>query len=173
MPSGNITTHLNTCLLQAVVDPLNNRTTYAYGRFPTPISVQNALNYLTTFTLDNMGYQVAVTDALGYSVTTIYNPAHQRIASQDQLGFLTTYGFDNGGRPQTVQNARGYVTTTVYNARDAIARIDALGNRWTTVYDALARSIASVTPLGFTNTTVYDAASKSPPASMRDFNRIS
>ena len=38
----------DSCLLQAVVDPLNNRTTYTYGRYANKTSETDALGRITT-----------------------------------------------------------------------------------------------------------------------------
>ena len=158
-PLNETTTYIyETCLLQATVTPLNLRTTNAYDRYNNLTSKQNPLGYVWTYLFDNVGSPIGTIDPVGNQTTTTWNSASQKVADFDQLGYGTTYGYDNANRQLTVQNARNYVTTTIWNARDAIARQDALGTRWTAVFDPQDRQISSISPLGIVSTTVYDAA---------------
>ena len=129
-PTGAVTSFIySTCLLQAVVNPLNQRTTWTYGRYANKLTQVDALGFVTSWNYDNQGFPLSTQDALGNLSSTIYNAARQRIADQDQLGNLTSYGFDNSGRQVSTLNARNNLSTMVYNARnDVVSHIDALNN---------------------------------------------
>ena len=157
--NSEVTRYLyDNCLLQAVIDNLQQRTTYSYGRYENRLTAQNALGFVWTYLWDSMGYQTGTIFPDGSQTTTIYNRAKQKIADVDQLGFYTTYSYDTSGRPLVVQNARGYLTTNIWNARDIVATQDALGYFWTTTFDALDRTVAQISPLGYAQTTVFDSA---------------
>ncbi len=146
------------CLLQAEVNPLNQRTTYTYGRFNRRTLVENALGFVTTTNYDSMGYPIAFIDANGNVNTTTYDLAHRVIAQTDPLGYVTTFGYDSAGRQNQVTNPLGFITTSVFSARDLIASIDALGNRTSYSYDAMARRTAIEDPRGYRSTSQYDLA---------------
>ena len=159
-PTGATTTFIyNTCLLQAVVNPLNQRTTWTYGRYANKLTQQDALGNVTSWNYDNQGYVLSTQDALGNLATIVYNTARQKIADQDPLGKLTSYAYDTNGRLASILDARGNISTTVYNARnDVVSRVDALGNVTGFFYDNVGRQIAVLNALSFLSTTVYDAA---------------
>jgi YD repeat-containing protein len=77
-PTGAITTFIfTTCLLQAVVNPLNQRTSWTYGRYSNRLTEVNALNQVTSWNYDNQGFVLSTQDALGNFSTVIYNAARQ------------------------------------------------------------------------------------------------
>ena len=106
-PAGAASTYIfSTCLLQAVVDPLGNRTSYTYGRYANKLTQVNALNQVTSWEYDNQGFLTDTVDALGNRTSILYNTARQKIADQDQLGNRTSYSYDNSGRPVSIMDAR-------------------------------------------------------------------
>jgi YD repeat-containing protein len=75
----------------ASVDPLGNRTSYAY---------------------DNVGNQTSVTNPLGFITTSVYSANSNRMsASVDPLGNRTTYSYDLAGQQTSRQDARGNRTS--------------------------------------------------------------
>jgi len=145
------------CLLVASVNPLNERTTFAYNRFHSRETVMNPLGFVSTMVYDNMNRPLAAINALGFRTTQVYLGS-RKVADMDALGYLTSYSYDVSNRPSAVQDARGNVWTNVFDARNLVARMDPLGNLSTSVYDKVGRQIASVSPLGLRSTSVYDAA---------------
>ncbi|MCE2938164.1 MAG: SEC-C metal-binding domain-containing protein [Armatimonadota bacterium] len=81
--------------MTASVDPLGNRTSYAY---------------------DNAGNQTSVTNPLGFITTSVYSANSNRMsASVDPLGNRTTYSYDLAGQQTSRQDARGNRITYSYD----------------------------------------------------------
>jgi YD repeat-containing protein len=156
--NGARTTYVwDSCLLVAVANPLNERTSYTYNRFKSRESQMDPLGFVTTFLFDEMNRPSGMMDALGNLSTVVYS-LNRKVGDVDALGNRTTYGYDVANRLTSVQDPRGYVYTNVYDNRDLVARMDPLGNLTTSVFDALGRQVASVSPMGFRTTQVFDAA---------------
>ena len=156
--NGARTTYVwDSCLLAAVVNPLNERASYTYNRFKSRVTEQNPLGYVTTYNFDAMNRPMGMMDALG-NVSTVHYSLNRKVADENALGYRTTYGYDFSNRLTSVQDPRGYVWTNVYDNRDLVARMDPLGNLATSVFDKVGRQVASVSPMGFRTTQVFDAA---------------
>ena len=81
--------------MTASVDPLGNRTSYAY---------------------DYAGNQTSVTNPLGFITTLVYSANSNRMsASVDPLGNRTTYSDDLAGPQTSRQDARGNRITDSYD----------------------------------------------------------
>ncbi len=155
---GSRTTYVwDSCMMVAVANPLNERTTYSYNRFGSRETVMNPLGVVSTQLYDSMNRPLATVDALGNRTTNVYT-GNLKTAEIDALSNQTDFEYDVAARLTTVIVARGNPWVNAYEARNLIARIDPLGNRSTTVYDALNRQVAGVSPLGLRTTSVYDAA---------------
>ncbi len=159
-PAGKTTTSVyDACLLVSVINPLNEPTTFTYGRFGNKLTEEDPLGNVTTWAYDNMGFLESVTDPMGNVSSVAYDAARRRTADIDALGNRTSYPYDDTGRRVAVQDARGNRTTTVYDARnDVTAIIDAKGYRTTFGYDAMGRRITVQDSLGRVSTTSYDDA---------------
>ncbi|KAA0239717.1 MAG: RHS repeat protein [Armatimonadetes bacterium] len=156
--NGARTTYVwDSCLLVAVANPLNERTSYTYSRFKSRITEQNPLGFVTTYNFDNMNRPSGMMDALG-NLTTVHYSLNRKVADENALGFRTSYTYDFSNRLTGVQDPRGNVWTSVYDNRDLVARMDPQGNLATSVFDKVGRQTASVSPLGFRTTQVFDAA---------------
>jgi YD repeat-containing protein len=156
--NGARTTYVwDLCMLVAVANPLNERTSYSYNRFKSRVAQMNPLGFVTTFGFDNMNRPTGMQDALGNFTTSVYDKS-RKIADMDALGFLTSYSHDFSNRLVGVQDPRGHVWTNVYDNRDLVARMDPQGNLSTNVFDKVGRQIASVSPMGLRTTSVFDGA---------------
>lgn len=90
--NGARTTYVwDSCMLTAVVNPLNERTSYTYNRFRSRASEMNPLGFVTTYEYDNMNRPTGVQNALGNRSTVIYSGKPQG------------RGYGRFGQPHNVQ----------------------------------------------------------------------
>src|SRR5205814_3852815 len=80
-PPGETTTYIwDTCLLSALINPLNQRSTYTYDRFANRVTEKDALGNVTSYGFDNVGFLTSITNALGKISSISYNNARQKTA---------------------------------------------------------------------------------------------
>ena len=72
--------------LQAITDPLGNRTTFGYLASGLPQYRQNQLGHFTTYAWTAQALLSAETNALGFTTTHLYDIGTNRIGTVDALG---------------------------------------------------------------------------------------
>ena len=122
--------------LTAEVDPLSNRTAYAYDPRGLLASITNAAGVTRGFTYDSRGNRTGETDTRGRTTTFTYDSDNRITAVTDPLGHTETYTYDAAG------NLTGIT--------------DPNGNRTTAAFDALNRKTSAVDPAGHTQSWTYN-----------------
>ena len=160
------------------VDPLGNRSSFAYDTAGRLVSTTNALGNTSTIEYNRIGKVATARDTLGretrttYTVSglplattlangattsTEYDSVDDVVATTDARGARSTVGRDAEGRPVAATNALGGVSRTAY---DALGRTiwtqDASGVQNWTEYDAISRPVSQINAFGATWTTGYD-----------------
>jgi YD repeat-containing protein len=116
-PEGDVTTYTYDAnsLLQASIDPLGQRTTFAWNGSNQRTKVTDARGNVTTYTYSSLGPVETVKNPLGFVSTFVYDGATgEQIASVDALGRRTTYTYNGLGQqiamkrsPQDVRRSAG------------------------------------------------------------------
>ena len=120
----------------AEVDPLGNRTTFAY---------------------DTAGRPVSITDALGNCSKIEYDRTGQIACAKDELGRETRTSYTVSGKPLLTTQADGTVTSMEYDeVEDLVASTDERGARSVIVRDSEGRTVSVTDAVGNTCRTEYD-----------------
>ena len=159
-PAWQVTRSINALnRVASVTEGAGQTYTLEYDANGAPISVTDALNQSTRWSLDSLGRPVAITDAAGATATLQYNPLDAVIRASDFKGVATTYRRDAQGNPlqESSPDIGGRITRF-----DVMGRpneiIDALGQLTRISRDALGRPINVAFADGKTTTLVYDGA---------------
>ena len=166
----------------AQIDPLLNRTSFAYDASWNQIRVMNPLGEITTSVFDTSNRLVATIDALANRNSISYDLADDPIRMTNPLGFITTNVFDkllrtvaasircSIGRPRRSTSPVGpfaFRTPTPTSRPRSMTRPAASRAASTPTvfvrprsYDAASRRVALVDANGHRNSFVYDADSR-------------
>ena len=144
---GAVTTYVRDASgqLQALVDPLGQRTTYTWdSKWPT--AIQDPRGYVFTYQYQSLAADAnlrqlqAVVLPEGGRFTYQLDGSDNLVAVIDERGYRTSMTYASA-RLATIQDPLGRVTSysysTQFNQPSEIQ--DALGQRWTAVYDSRAK----------------------------------
>ena len=122
-------------------DGRSNSTTYSFDALNRETGSTDALNDITTITLDAAGNvtEVQAPTPAGQTARTTtyaYDSMNRLGTVTDALGQQTIIGHDSDGNVTTVKDPLGRITTTQFDQMDRpVVVIDPMGNRVTTTYD--------------------------------------
>jgi len=144
--------------LTAVVDALNQRTTYGYDEQSNKIRQTDAAGRTTRWGYDSAGRVTSRTLPLGQRETFAYDNAGNRTGHVDLNGASHTFLFDDLNRQTTATYADGIAVTTTYTNTGQVDTIT--DDRGTTDfdYDERERLIRITYPTGRTIDYGYDDA---------------
>lgn len=147
--------------LQASVDALGNRTSYAYNGRGQLIEAQDALSNVTTTSYDSLGNPVSVTDPLGNVSTMLYDLAGNVTGRVNPLGAQWTYSYDAQNRLLEATDPLGNMATRAYDGvGNLVVQINPLSYRTTYTYNVFDKPVTVQNALGYTTTLVYDVTGR-------------
>ena len=126
--------------IAAIIDPLNNRTSFAYNAAGLQVRTLNPLGKMTTLIYDAAGQVVDRIYSSYFPTYYVYNAAGRRIRFKDANHKITTTIYDAVGRTLATLDANGHRTTQVImGAGQRLALVDANGTGTSFLYDAAGR----------------------------------
>lgn len=150
----------NVSRVTRVIDPLNNRTTYAYDAAGRLSVRRDARGNRTTYTYDLAGRELVRRYPGTVRVTSAYDPQGNRTVMRDATGRYTAT-YDALDRMIDIRNPSNRRVTYAYDAIGQRRRmLDPDNGRFTYTFDAAARILAVRNPQGLRATFSYDAADR-------------
>ncbi len=148
--------------IATVTDPLNHTTTFGYDTKGNLTTITNALNKITTITVNPQGQPLTIKDPLN-NITTFTYELGDLISVKDPLNRTTTRMLDAAGRLRSLINPLGQKTIYTPDALDRITQLaDAINGITQFGYDANSNLL-----------TVTDAKSQQTVYSYSNMNRTS
>ena len=146
--------------IATVTDPLNHTTTFGYDPKGNLTTITNALNKVTTITVNTQGQPLTIKDPLN-NITTFAYELGDLIAVKDPLNRETKRMLDAAGRLRSVINPLGQKTVYTPDALDRITQLtDAINGVTQFGYDANSNLL-----------TVTDAKSQQTVYTPNNMNR--
>lgn len=167
-PNGGIKTDLygGNALLETI-DPLGNKTHYAYNMFLEPVEVTDPSGGFITMSYDTSGNLLTETDPLGNVQEWAYNGSNNMLSYTDGNSNITTYTYNSAGQPTSLTDPAGNETTYSYNSSAQLtAVVDPRGNvsggnpaSYTTSYsyNSAAELASATNPNGGKTSYTYDS----------------
>jgi len=145
-----------------VTDPLNHTTTFGYDAKGNLTTITNALNKITTITVNPQGQPLTIKDPLN-NITTFTYEVGDLVKVKDPLNRETQRILDAAGRLRNITNPLGQKTLYTPDALDRITQLtDAINGNTGFTYDANSNLL-----------TVTDAKSQQTVYTYSNMNRTS
>ena len=90
-----------------------------------PVTITDALGYVTTLAYYGEGNLTVQIDALGNQTNATYNVFDKPETIEDALGFVNSFSYDGAGRLKGAQDPLGRIVTNLYDAagRDLVFKM--------------------------------------------------
>ena len=145
-----------------VKDPLNHTTTFGYDAKGNLTTITNALNKITTITVNAAGQPLTIKNPLNQTTTFTYEVG-DLVSIKDPLNRTTQRILDAAGRLRNITNSLGQKTVYTPDALDRITQLtDAINGNTAFTYDANSNLL-----------TVTDAKSQQTIYTYSNMNRTS
>jgi YD repeat-containing protein len=143
------------------IDPLGNRTSFAYDLLNRLTQEQDALSDISTVVYDADSNVIAAVDPLGHRTSYGYDAIDRLTSVTDALNHTTSYALDAVGNVTKTTDPLGAVTSFSYDALNRETTMtDATGHVSSVIYDADSNVTATVDPLGNRTSYAYDAINR-------------
>lgn len=167
--------------LVSVVDPLNNKTTYAYqNNYPIKqtdasgdvstntydskgqvLTTTDAKGSITTYTYDSYGHLLTTVDPLGNKSTNAYNAEGDLISVTSPKGETTSFVFNNIGLKTSQKSPLGSITQFGFDVGGRMTSVKDMGGLTTKIeYDKNGNITKQTNPRGFSKLYTYNTSNQ-------------
>lgn len=121
-------------LTVAVVDNLDNRTTYRYNAFGSPVLITDPRGNNKTLRYDTQGYKIAEISALGSTTLFEYDENGNLVFEKNAVGTIKT-AYDSMDKPVRKEYSDGNIKSFSYDSLERLSQVSDMSSSYAYGYD--------------------------------------